>query len=65
MTEDDSSLRGGDPLHLRWLAAACQLAGVYDAPISVKGTALMIKAFASVPGKKHSAVVTGMYRIRE
>jgi hypothetical protein len=38
---------------------------VYDAPISVKGIALMIKAFASVPGKKDSAVVTGMYRIRE
>jgi chitinase len=38
---------------------------VYDAPISVKGTALTIKAFASVPGKKDSAVVTGIYRIRE
>jgi hypothetical protein len=38
---------------------------VYDAPISVKGTALTIKAFASVPGKRDSAVVTGIYRIRE
>jgi hypothetical protein len=38
---------------------------VYNAPISVKGTALTIKAFASVPGKKDSAVVTGRYRIRE
>jgi hypothetical protein len=38
---------------------------VYSAPISVKGTALTIKAFASVPGKRDSAVVTGIYRIRE
>jgi hypothetical protein len=38
---------------------------VYTAPISVKGTELTIKAFASVPGKKDSAVVTGIYRIRE
>jgi len=38
---------------------------VYDAPISVKGTELTIKAFASVPGGKDSAVVTGIYRIRE
>ena len=38
---------------------------VYSAPISVKGTELTIKAFASVPGKKDSAVVTGIYRIRE
>jgi hypothetical protein len=37
---------------------------VYDAPISVKGTALMIKAFASAPGKKDSGG-TGMYRIPE
>ena len=34
-------------------------------PISVKGTELTIKAFASVPGQKDSAVVTGIYRIRE
>jgi hypothetical protein len=38
---------------------------VYSAPISVKGTELTIKAFASVPGGKDSAVVTGIYRIRE
>jgi hypothetical protein len=38
---------------------------IYNAPISVKGTELTIKAFASVPGKKDSAVVTGIYRIRE
>jgi hypothetical protein len=38
---------------------------VYSAPIEVKGTELTIKAFASVPGKKDSAVVTGIYRIRE
>jgi hypothetical protein len=38
---------------------------VYTAPISVKGTELTIKAFASVSGKKDSAVVTGIYRIRE
>jgi hypothetical protein len=38
---------------------------VYGAPISVKGTELTIKAFASVPGGKDSAVVTGIYRIRE
>ncbi len=38
---------------------------VYSAPISVKGTELTIKAFASVPGGKDSAVVAGIYRIRE
>jgi hypothetical protein len=38
---------------------------VYGAPISVKGTELTIKAFASAPGKKDSAVVTGIYRIRK
>ena len=38
-------------------------AAIYRAPIMVKGTALMIKAFASAPGKKDSAVVTGIYRI--
>jgi len=38
-------------------------ADIYKAPIMVKGTALMIKAFASAPGKKDSAVVTGIYRI--
>lgn len=39
---------------------------VYAAPIMVKGTAeggLTIRAFASAPGKKDSAVVTGIYRI--
>ncbi len=38
---------------------------VYGAPISVEGTELTIKAFASVPGRKDSAVVTGIYRIRD
>jgi hypothetical protein len=38
---------------------------VYGAPISVKGTELTVKAFASVPGGKDSAVVTGIYRIHE
>jgi hypothetical protein len=36
---------------------------VYRAPIVVKGTALTIKAFASVSGKKDSPVVTGIFRI--
>jgi len=40
-------------------------ATAYRAPIVVKGTALMIKAFASAPGKKDSPVVTGIYRIGE
>lgn len=40
-------------------------ATVYHAPIVVKGTALMIKAFASAPGKKDSPVVTGIFRIGE
>lgn len=38
---------------------------LYTAPISVKGTELTIKAFASVAGRKDSAVVTGIYRIRD
>jgi hypothetical protein len=41
---------------------------VYAAPIMVKGTAeggLTIRAFASAPGKKDSAVVTGIYRIHD
>ncbi|MFL6305229.1 MAG: chitobiase/beta-hexosaminidase C-terminal domain-containing protein [Candidatus Sulfotelmatobacter sp.] len=38
---------------------------VYRAPISVKGTELTIKAFASLPDRKDSAVVTGIYRIRD
>jgi hypothetical protein len=38
---------------------------VYGAPILVKGTALTIKAFASVPGKRDSAVVTGIYHVRQ
>jgi hypothetical protein len=29
----------------------------------VKGTELTIKSFASAPGKKDSAVVTGVFRI--
>lgn len=36
---------------------------VYRAPIMVKGTELTIKAFAESPGKKDSAVVTGIFRI--
>jgi hypothetical protein len=38
---------------------------VYGAPISVEGTELTIKAFASVPGRKDSAVVAGIYRIHD
>lgn len=38
---------------------------VYAAPIIVKGTELTIKSFAAAPGKKDSAVVTGIFRIRE
>ena len=38
---------------------------VYAAPIMVKGTELTIKAFATAAGKKDSAIVTGIFRIRE
>jgi hypothetical protein len=38
---------------------------VYSAPIMIKGSGLTIKAFASAPGKKDSAVVTGTFRIRK
>lgn len=38
---------------------------VYGAPIMVKGTELTIKAFASAPGKKDSAVVVGIFRIQD
>jgi hypothetical protein len=38
---------------------------VYRAPILLKATALTIKAFATSPGKKDSAVVTGIFRIPE
>ena len=38
---------------------------VYTAPIMVKGTGLTIRSFASAPGKKDSAVVTGIYRIHD
>ena len=38
---------------------------VYRAPIVIKGSGLTIKAFASAPGKKDSAVVTGIFRIRK
>jgi hypothetical protein len=38
---------------------------VYGGPISVQGTELTIKAFASVAGSKDSAVVTGIYRIHK
>ena len=37
---------------------------VYRAPIMVKGTELTIKSFASVAGRKDSAVVTGIFRIQ-
>ena len=36
---------------------------VYGAPIMVKGTELTIKAYATAPGKKDSAVITGIFRI--
>jgi hypothetical protein len=38
---------------------------IYSAPIVIKGSGLTIKAFASAPGKKDSAVVTGTFRIRK
>jgi hypothetical protein len=38
---------------------------VYSAPIVVMGSGLTIKAFASAPGKKDSAVVSGTFRIRK
>lgn len=38
---------------------------VYRAPIVAKGTGVDIKAFASAPGKKDSAVVMGIFRIRK
>jgi hypothetical protein len=38
---------------------------VYQAPIMVKGTELTIKAYAGAAGKKDSAVVTGIFRIRK
>ena len=38
---------------------------VYRAPIVLKGGGLDIKAFASAPGKKDSAVVTAVFRIRK
>ena len=37
---------------------------VYRAPIMVKGSELTIKSFASVAGRKVSAVVTGIFRIQ-
>jgi hypothetical protein len=38
---------------------------VYRASIMVKGTGLTIKSFASMAGGKDSAVVTGIFRIRQ
>jgi Fn3 associated len=38
---------------------------VYRAPIVVKGAGVDIKAFASAPGKKDSAVVTAIFRMRK
>jgi hypothetical protein len=38
---------------------------VYHAPIMVEGSVLIIKAYASWPGKKDSPVVTGIFRIAE
>jgi hypothetical protein len=37
----------------------------YEAPIMLKGGDLTIKSFASASGRKDSAVVTGIFRIRE
>jgi hypothetical protein len=37
----------------------------YEAPIMAKRTALTIKAFATAPGKKDSAVVTATFRFEE
>ena len=37
----------------------------YRSSIMVKGTALTIKAYATAPGKKDSAVVTGTFRIQD
>jgi len=36
---------------------------IYHAPIMVKGTGLIIKAFASSPGQKDSPVVTGFFKV--
>ena len=36
---------------------------IYRAPIMVKGTGLIIKAFASSPGQKDSPVVTGFFKV--
>lgn len=38
---------------------------VYHAPIIVMGTGLTIKSYATAPGKKDSAVVTGTYRVQQ
>lgn len=38
---------------------------VYRAPIMVKGTGLTVKAFATAPGKKDSAVITGIFRVAD
>lgn len=38
---------------------------VYSAPITVKGTAMTIKAFATATGKDQSSVVTGIFRVGE
>jgi hypothetical protein len=38
---------------------------VYHAPIIVKTSVLTVKAFASVPGRKDSPVVTGIFHIKE
>jgi hypothetical protein len=38
---------------------------VYREPIVIKRSGLIIKAFASVAGKKDSAVVTGEFRARD
>lgn len=38
---------------------------LYRAPVMVKGTALTIKAFSESPGRKDSAVVTGIFRIED
>ena len=38
---------------------------IYTAPIVIQGSGLTIKAFATRPGKKDSAIVTAVFRIRK
>jgi hypothetical protein len=50
---------------LIWLLKEDQGSPVYRAPIMVKETELTIKAYAGGAGKKDSAIVTGIFRIRQ